>query len=387
MAKQVFFLLLFAVQMASAGNGLNFRIHHEYQSLRALGMGDAFVAVANDYSGLFYNPAALARREDGQLNMFIDIGASTDIGTFVSEVGEASKNVSSPQVAVAEVLESAYGKSFGGRFIAPSAVLVRPGWGLAVLPMDVSLNLDVHRQGLGPGLNMSMIADTTIAYGWAKDFYLVEGTRTSAGFTVKAVNRGYLNEFVTAIDLATGEQLITAGMLSEGFTVDADVGALVTPDLPNEGLWSYLRLARPTFGAVVRNVLDYGFTKETNIFNKDKNSEAPEKLHRRLDLGSRWEYPEFFIFGGRGAMDIRDILHPEFTLKKGLHLGFEFDWTMFSWWRGQYRVGLNQGYYTLGASALFSIFNLDLVTYAEDVGTPNNPRENRKFELRMNIDI
>jgi hypothetical protein len=371
--------------VAFAGTGFNYRIHHEYQSLRALGMGDAFVAVANDYSGLFYNPAGLIRRDDGQINMYLNFGASEDIATFAEDVDKASQNTD-PEKAVMDVLQSAYGKNFAMRASLPNGIWVRPGWGLALIPVDLTANLGLH-QSLGPSVNATVISDTILAYGWAKDYYWLDRGRTSAGITFKAINRGYFNELISAIDLAADAEVVKPESFSEGMTIDADFGLLFTPELPTEGVLSLLRIAKPTFGAVVRNIFDYGFKNDLNIYNKTKNISDPEPLYRRIDLGSRWEYPEFFIFGGRGVMDIRDILHPQFSLKKGLHLGFEFDWQMFSWWRGQYRVGLSQGYVTAGASALFSVFNLDLVTYSEDVGTRNNPRESRKYEIRMNIDI
>ncbi len=389
MAKKVFILaLILSARFAMAGTGLNYRIHHEYQSLRALGMGDAFVAVANDYSGLFYNPAALARRDDGHMNMYIDFAASMDIGTFAGDVMKASENQTNPESAMVDILQSAYGKNYGFRATLPDGIWVRPGWGIGIIPMDLSVNVDVHQGGMGPGINANVIADTIIAYGWAKDFYWLDQGRTSAGVTIKAINRGSFNEFFSAVDLAANPELIQPSSFNEGMTVDADVGFLFTPEMPTEGFLSLLRLAKPTFGAVVRNVFDYGFKTDLNLLNpNEKNSADPEKLYRRIDLGSRWEYPELFIFGGRGVLDVRDILHPQFSLKKGLHLGFEFDWRMFSWWKGQYRFGMSQGYLTAGMSALFSIFNLDLVTYSEDIGTRNSPRESRKFEIRMNIDI
>jgi hypothetical protein len=377
-------ILFFAFQ-ATAGTGFNYRIHHEYRSLRALGMGDAFVAVANDYSGLFYNPAALARRDSGQINMYIDFAASADIATFAQDVSDASTKTNKDQ-AVMDVLQSAYGKNFGMNLSLPDGIWVRPGWGFAVIPMDLTANMSLH-QSLGPSINATVIADTIVAYGWAKDFYWIDQGRTSAGFTIKGINRGYFNELVAAVDVAANPEVVKPTDFSEGMTVDADLGLMFTPEMPTEGFFSLFRLAKPTFGAVVRNVFDYGFKNDLNLYNKVANTSEPQRLYRRIDLGSRWEYPEVFIFGGRGVLDIRDILHPQFSLKKGLHLGFEFDWRMFSWWRGQYRVGLNQGYLTAGMSALFTYFNLDLVTYAEDVGTRTNPRESRKFEVRMNIDI
>ena len=381
----LFSLLLFA-NFAAAGTGLNYRIHHEYQSLRALGMGDAFVAVANDYSGLFYNPAALARRDDGHMNMYIDFAASQDIATFAMDVEKASKKTE-PESAIVDVLQSAYGKTYSFRASLPNGIWVRPGWGIGIIPMDMSIDLSLHQGGVGPALNANLIADTIVAYGWAKDFYWIDQGRTSAGFTIKAINRGYFSELVNAADLAADPNIVKPTDFSEGMTVDADLGVLFTPEMPTEGFFSLFRLAKPTFGAVLRNVFDYGFNSDLNLYNKEKNTSDPQKLYRRIDLGSRWEYPELFIFGGRGVFDIRDILHPQFSIKKGLHLGFEFDWRMFSWWKGQYRFGMSQGYLTAGMSALFSVFNLDLVTYSEDVGTRNNPIESRKFEIRMNIDI
>lgn len=385
-AKRVFAITMLLSSFATAGTGLNYRIHHEYQSLRALGMGDAFVAVANDYSGLFYNPAGLVRREDGQINLYMNFGASKDIATFAESVTKAAESQTNSEQAVMDVLQSAYGDNYAARLSLPNAFWVRQGWGIAIIPLDLTVDLNLH-QTLGPSLNTTVISDTILAFGMAKDYYWLDQGRTSAGVTFKAINRGYFNEQIAAIDLAANPDLIKPDAFTEGMTIDADFGIMFTPEIPTEGWLSVARLARPTFGAVVKNVFDFGFKNDLNIYNQEKSTSEPEKLYRRIDLGSRWEYPEMLIFGGRGALDVRDILHPQFSLKKGLHLGFEFDWKMFSWWKGQYRFGMSQGYWTAGASALFAFFNLDLVTYSEDVGTRNNPRESRKYEIRMNIDI
>ena len=112
MAKKVFTFAMMLSSLASAGTGLNYRIHHEYQSLRALGMGDAFVAVANDYSGMFYNPAGLARRDDGQMNFYIDFAASKDIATFAEDIQKASDKKNKQEDAIMGVLQKAYGKNF-----------------------------------------------------------------------------------------------------------------------------------------------------------------------------------------------------------------------------------------------------------------------------------
>ena len=58
----------------------------QYLGGRALGMGDAFVALSDDYSGIYYNPAGLAR-----LNTPLDAGLSLkfDVGDLFGVAGDA----------------------------------------------------------------------------------------------------------------------------------------------------------------------------------------------------------------------------------------------------------------------------------------------------------
>jgi hypothetical protein len=376
------------LQAADTTTGVSYTIHHHYVAPRALGMGDAFVAVSNDYNALFYNPAGLARREDGEINLYIDAGLSTNIMKAQKEINEASNsegNESTDLEKTMEVLESYYGKAMSVRFAPANAIWVRPHWGIGFIPADVSLEMTMH-QNVGPAMNLTVYGDTTAALGYGDDFHGLSIGRLSWGVTGKFVNRAYFSKTVTALELAADSNLVKKSDLQEGYTMDADVGFLFTPALPADGVLSWLRLARPTFGAVIRNVGETGFKNSLKVVNKDAVGE-PEKLYRVLDVGTKWEYPDVWIFGGRGTLDIRDIGHPMWNVRKGTHVGFEFDWTMASWWKGAYRFGLNQGYLTYGASAMFSIFNIDLVSYAEDVGTYNLPVENRIYMVRLNMNF
>lgn len=376
------------ISFAADDTGVSFRIHHHYQAPRALSMGDAFIAVANDYSAIFYNPAGLARRTDGEINMSLDVGATPKFATFSKEIEDAQNTTGSDsdkQQAIMNVINANAGSTFGLRVMGPSGIWVRPNWGIAVLPADVSVQMDLHNQ-VGPAINTTVYADTTLAYAYARDFDWIPDSRFSMGITGKFVNRGYFSKAITALEAATNPNLVQKEDLLEGYTVDADIGALWTPNLPSEGILSWLSLAKPTFGAVVRNVGEVGFGQSLKLINKEKTA-APEKLYRVLDVGSRWEYPSLWIFSGRGTLDIRDIGHPLFSLRKGLHAGLEFDWTMFSWWKGHYNVGINEGYFTAGLGAQFALFNLDLVTYGEDVGPQGSPQENRNYMARLNINF
>lgn len=371
----------------SASDGVSYSIHHQYIAPRALGMGDAFVAVANDYNAIMYNPAGLARRDDGEINLGLDGGLTSSFMDFANDLTKAQNTTGTDnqkQQAVLDVITKTYGKTFGVRG-GLSGLWARPNWGLAVIPVDMTTELVPHQQ-VGPSVNTTFYLDSTIAYAYAKDVHWFSNARTSFGVTGKFVNRGYVSKAVNFMEIAVDPNLVKQADLREGYTFDVDLGLLYTPELPSDGILSALRLARPTFGLVVRNAAETGFGQSLKLINSVQ-TDAPEKLYRVIDIGTKWEYPSMWIFSGRGVLDIRDILHPAFNYRKGLHLGFEFDWRMASWWKGNYRIGLNQGYLTAGLSALFSYFNLDLVTYGEDAGTYNSPQENRIYMLKMNLNI
>lgn len=383
----IFIIFSFIASFSHAEGSLQSKIHHHYQSARPLGMGDAFVAVANDYNAVLYNPAGLARLEDGEINMSMEFSGSSNFASFANEVTQTGKSSSTEGQKTTEymnLLKQYYGKQFSLRAGLLQGIWVRPHWGIAVLPADLTLDMVVHN-AVGPALDFKSYLDSTIAYGYGQDFKGIPG-RLSWGVTGKFVNRGYANKLILPLDLAADSKLVKVEDWQEGYTVDADIGLLYTPQLPSEGWMSAIRLAKPTFGLVVRNIGEFGFGQSLKVFNKVKTS-PPEKMYRVLDVGTKFEYPNLWIFSGRGVMDFRDIGHPNFTTRKSFHLGFEFDWRVTSWWKGAYRIGVNQGYPTLGLSALFSIFSLDLVTYGEDVGSSQVPKENRTYMAKLNINI
>lgn len=382
-------LISLSVGSFAQAESVSTTLHHHYQAPRALGMGDAFVAVANDYSAIFYNPAGLARREDGQINLSLSFAGTPGAMDFYKEyqdIEQSNKSDSEKQLAYLQLIERHYGDVYSIRAGLAEAFWVRPNWGMAFIPMDVSVEMAMHKQ-VGPTLNATVYADTTLAMAYADDIKSASFGRLSWGITGKFVNRGFYSEPISAIDLAQSSEIVRKEDLLEGYTVDADLGLLWTPDLPDSGLWSVMKLARPSFGLVARNIGEVGFGQSMKLLNKEQQDGTPEKMYRVFDVGSRWEYPSMWIFGGRGVLDVRDIGHPDFSWRKGLHLGFEFDWTVSTWWKGHYRVGLSQGFWTAGLSAELGIFNLDVVSYADDVGTRNTPVESRVYATRLNMDF
>lgn len=379
--------LFFTVANArdKAKQPLDLSIHESYRSLRAMSMGGAFSAIVDDHTAMLYNPAALARRKDGVIYMGIGGGFSDNFVSFADDVSNAgdAQTDDEKRDQMINLLENNYGKNFNLNFPRLGGFWARPNWGIAVIPVDTSVNIAVNRN-VGPALNINVYNDTTIAYGWARDLETLKRFgNLSVGVTGKLINRVYYGQTIVAADAATNDpDYFSDEAAAEGLTFDLDLGLLFDPNI---GKGSWLNYIKPTFSAVLRNALDYGFTQNLELVSSE--SVEPPKLQRRLDLGAKLDVPGFWVFDPNVAIDFRNIMHDNWSLKKGLHIGAELKWEMFSWWKGTWGIGLNQGYYTAGLGARFGFFKLDVVTYGEEVGTDDHNVEDRRYMLEMSLEF
>lgn len=364
-----------------AAKVLDYTIHQEYTSTRALGMGNAFTAVADDHSALFYNPAGLARRDNGQLRMLLRGGMDDKYLPLLDDIEKVSKieDETEKQAAMAALLQKNYGKHYYFRIPTIGGIWVRPGWGFAFIPADLSVDIAIHQQ-IGPTLNVNGYLDSTLAYGYAKDYsWFGKSNRFSLGATVKAIHRANISQAILAAELAADSDIFDKKEANEGLTIDADIGTLFTPRVGKNAFF------KPTYAFVVRNIADYGFT--TNFHMIDKDSNEPPKLQRRLDFGSKFQLPTFWVFDPHFQLDVRDVLHSNWTWKKGVHAGAEMYWKMYNWWKGHWAVGINQGYWTAGLGMRMAIFQLDIASFGEEVGTSSVPKESRRYMAEMSLDF
>lgn len=492
-----------------AAQSLSTKINNPYSSIRALGMGNAFTAVADDYSLIMYNPAGFSRKKHNEIQMtLLGAGVSSKTLTVADDIKKASDTVgtdSDKAQAVSDVLQKYYGQSLGGKLQALEIFWVRNGWGIALLPMDLTIDMSINKQ-LGPAIDLNVKGDTSIAFGFGKEI----AKNIDAGLTLKYVHRVSVEEIVPAFELAVDPNVLSDKRFREGTKADFDIGFMwrpnwfgepekkevtvqkETPFVPTpefmvietpESTKSYepekpseikpieevkksderkpqselqaesveasdtskasvtpttsgiqssdeklvelpkkediklkpfdpkatenkedkktsndakeaaespiVEVSPPasdkhlplTFGFVVHNVIggDFALSKQVN-----KNAtEVPAKLHRVIDVGSQYMLRNGEDFKIRYMLDFKNILHPEISFNKSFHTGIEFDYSPNTWFKTQFRAGLNQMYYTAGASFLFAIINIDVVTYGEEVGTTNTKLENRVLAAKV----
>lgn len=371
----VLFVCAFVYTPQLLAQSLYSGIRNQFQDTRALGMGHAFVAVANDNTAIFYNPAGLSQLKEGESNWFIKADASPGILDFYSDLDKAQDAPDEVQ-AISDVIQNNYGKHYSFRAPSLGWLWARPNWGVAFIPADLSVDMGINRT-VGPSVGLTAIQDTTLAfsYNWKINRWHDKGS-FNIGVTTKMIYRLNVDEIVDVASIALNDQVFDESQGKEGLTLDADIGFLW------KGPWQHYN---PSAGFVIRNVGDYGYLNSFNLIGD--RSGKPERLNRVIDFGYAMDLPSWWVWSSKLAFDVRNILHPNWNIQKGLHLGVEFLWEVTSWFRGGWRAGLNQGYWTAGFTGEFGIFRLDLASYGEEVGIEDIKKENRRFMTTMSLDF
>lgn len=376
--KTALFIALMVFAFRAYANAPNYGIHENYQSLRALGMGDAFTAVADDDYAMFYNPAALAKHNGTDLRLFLRGAADQNVIPFYNNL----KNAGSDPVQVTNVLNKYYGDDM---YFRPTlgGIFVHRHWSLAILPLDFSNNFDLHSSIAGtPSVFVTSILDTTVAYAYghsARMPFHLPG-HLYWGYNLRLVHRASYSDVIQSTELAVnGSKLVDLSNVDEGATVDGDLGLLYDMAEPADAFF------RPSFALVVRNVGSYGFVLPVKFFNK--SASAPIPYQRVVDFGTKVGLKHFWVFHPKVALDLRDIGNSQWTPLKGLHVGAEFYWKMYNWWQGFWSAGVNQGYWTAGFGARMSVFELEIASWGEEEGTTSATEQSRRYAFEMSMNF
>ncbi|MEZ4740994.1 MAG: hypothetical protein R3B45_00860 [Bdellovibrionota bacterium] len=334
--------------------------------LRPLGMGNAFVSVADDYNALFYNPAGLARLKewDGEfLNPTIEV-ADTTI-SFVNdlmELGSESKNT----VEVLELLQSHTGETHHlSMYLTPHLIFKNFGFALG-LELETTLvahsDIDIEFK-FGPRI----IAPISYAQNFLNDKLSVGGT---VKFLARAgIDHSFNIDTISMLTKGDGEDSISE-LVEGGYAVGFDGGILFTP----------IKTMEPTLGI---SVADIGGSVYEKADVQGTAIGAPKTRLPSVNTGISFKPIQTNSMYVLVASDAHAINQPVHYSQK-YNLGLEWGYGKII----KIQTGLKAGYLTGGFQFDVGLLNLRFATYTVDhapvVGTHDALTE-RRFLVQIKL--
>jgi len=322
-----------------------------HYGIRPLAMGNAYVAVADDYNALFYNPAGLARLDTWHgelLNPRLGISQST-----ITTLKDFSKLASSNSTGVESTLttfESMTGKPQWIN-IGLTPHLVFPGFGIG-LGLDIGGSMVIHRTiSADVDAGATAILPLAVAKNFLED-------RLSVGMAVKGVfKQGVEREFSLAdITAFSKKEADSSGNSIKDYIVGGsglgvDFGMLFTP----------IQTGEPTLGI---SVADIGGTPYKAQKSGSLELGAPRPRDPAVNTGISFKPIKTDSYYVLTTIDAHAINQPIHFSKK---LNFGTEWGFGRVLKLQ--AGLHQGSLSGGIQLDAWLLVLRFATYAEELGT------------------
>lgn len=343
-------LLLFSFHAQAA------EIVEEGLSVKALGMGNAYLSRASGHDALFYNPAGFASLKGMHIRVLglgIGINGKEDMYNKYKDI------VDEADTDMAGALNKLYGNPLWGRTDVQTSFnlgsFIFGGFGRA----NVGLNL---QNPAFPTMQSSFFADYGFFAGWGGELV---PSYLDVGGLVKRITRRGGNMRIGPADLAyLDSDRLQDTLEREGTGYAADLGLKLKIPLS----WN------PTVSAAWQNM---GRTS----FSIGADGDPPPSLDNDINLGLGLE-KDLSLMVFHWGLDYRHSNMTGEEVGKKFHTGVELEFPFFA-----LRGGFNQGYYTAGASLDLWFFQLDAATYGVELGEYPGQDEDRRYIVQFTIDL
>jgi len=344
----VLFLILGPQAVAS-------EIYENWISARALGMGNAFSSVADDYNALFYNPAGLDKIHGLHLTLL-----TPQIGTDALNVAQIYNDMTGSNYAT--IIHNYFGQLV---WVGFSDALGYSMHDFALAGFDnFNLSFNLHNPAY-PNVTMRLTDDYGIAGGFGTS--LLPNDALRMGFTVKRVTRYGGSVPFGPSTLATLSNSQLTGLINNyGTGYGLDAGMLLT--VPGTSQF--------TLAAVWQNIGQTNFTLVGGSTPPPPMDDDPT-LGFSLLLDAK-------VVTVRPSFDFAHInLDQSEQLGKLMHLGVELNFIGGL----SVRAGLNQGYYTAGVGIDLKYIRIDVASYGVELDTYPGQLEDRRYILQFTMDL
>lgn len=331
-----------------------------YNSPECLAKGNACTAAVSGYASNYYNPAALSLtpKKKTEINVLVLEG---NLGFGALE--NISKDFSTGLYQLIPQFEANLGNYHFSSFVTMPSVTFR-NFSFSLLYNNQIAAVTLNE--VQPQLDVDARQDLVPTIGYSHQF---AGNILKVGITAKAIFRNQNKGLYDHLEINSEDEATFNARGKEGMGIGADLGLLLA--LPHKYL--------PTIGVSVQDLIATTFTP-MNLFNSEA-TQAPDDIPQSIHLGfsinpvlSR-EWKTTFSF------DYRHLEKSELDLTKHLHFGLELhNQKSLMFW-----LGLNQMYLTAGVGLRVKGGNLEIGTYAKEIGTGDEFLEDRRGFFRYTI--
>lgn len=329
-----------------------------YSGARCLAMGGACIAVSNDETALLVNPAGLGKLRNffgtvfdpelevtGKLPEFYRGGAFTNPFSLSEIKGALNKNRGDYYHAKGQIFPSFVGKNFG-------------------IGLYGNYLLDAQMSDDGATIDTYYRNDLAFVVGF--NFRFFDG-RVKLGANAKLISRIEVDN--DAVDATQSLDYKNIG--TEGVGLSTDVGLILAAP------WKMI----PTISAVLRDVGNTRFTQASGVRLETAN--RPNMVKQDLDVAVAL-FPihsnrvrSTFTLEYRGLLTSQDEPDKAKLMHGGLELNLADELFL--------RAGYNQRYWTAGMEYATEHIQWQLTSYGEEVGTVNQPREDRRYIVKFSF--
>jgi len=327
-----------------------------YTPPQAAGMGMALAADATGYLANYYNPAGLAKtpRKQTELNL-VDVEGNLGTGAFGTLVDGKSFGRNNLFSSVAKTPNNYNYFSFSS---VPSITIRN-------FSFSILSNYRYAAQSDGTNIDIDSVADLAPTVGVATNLF---GNVLKLGISEKFLIRNQLKgDYALS---AFPNQTATNSLATEGYGFSTNLGLLMT--LPNKWL--------PTLGLAWKDALNTHFTA-AHIFNQYATG-APDTIAQSLDAAFSLHPFLAKKFWGTFAVEIRHIEANDIPLTKRLSFGVQLESEKSLYWWFGLNALLDPCF---GVALRLPGGNLELSTYAEDIGPGSVRQADRRVMFRYTI--
>ena len=322
-----------------------------YRGVRPLGMGGAFLTLSDDENALFYNPAGLN-----------DVKGFGGMGILNPEAGLSKESIDlyrdikdvegTDTTQVINLLQKHVGEHVHARATLFPHVYLH-NFAIGVLGQG-TMDLEVRNPAFPEA-----VSDVKVDAGGVVGGAIGLWDRTvQLGVTGKYVQREGIKRTFQPTDIVVDFDPFANRIKAHDVAFDAGI-KLNAPVL-----------LKPSLAVVLQNITDLDF---------DTLGVIPQQLNIGVGI-----HPDFWILDNRLVIEVDDVTKQVGSDKdfyKRVHMGAEVKLPMIL----ALRVGVNQGYYTAGATIDLWILKLAAATYAEEVGAFAGQRADRRYVAQLSL--